>query len=337
MYVLQTNADHSKSIIGELKSADNLLWSIRGYLVDLNIEHQYVETDMANLQNNSNYPEGYYLLKHNDTYQLVEKKNQVNVGYLYNSETMVVNLVHSWSLFPGDNLLAKTKKHDKRSILEFHVEDHLLPRIYLVCGGTDIYVARMVTTILCEMARPCKKTFYENTLVVCPNEIKRNFYKVNIPHIKVFDDWNSDLISNHLTLKNGCLIIDGLNISSLPENDVNCLFSLCAQMPKKISLILTSDVNFSGIAQKYLDYIDYFVLNLEENCSYGNFWLVNKNLLPNYEEFNNLCQNIIEHAQTIIFRRRGFVNLNHNDYSNYLGEGNIMWKKPIFFITDVAS
>lgn len=318
--IYEINDKFNEKIIKNIDNPYSFLSSIVKYLENKNISCKLLQNiSLETITNNHvDYTIGSYLLDNGLVLQLVEKTNDISVGYIYNTTIISTKILYTWKLLEND-----INDTNKKIYLDEFSLDNIKPcPSFFLCGhrgsGRSIVIKNIINAL--------NKTndFIENTLIINGTERYWPFYKYIFPNATIISKYNSDLVKRHISNGKGCIVLD------------DCVLSKTTDESGNTSLNTIPDELFDAISKhkipiiystQYCDRYHQCINNLSDYSirfdptsfiERSQWYMMYSDIFETYEDFNDVCDRYITDYTTIVI---------DNTITNYNINDRVFWYK----------
>lgn len=251
------------------------------------------------INNIEKYENGNHLIKNNNKFYLVEKFQEKQTGYLWNTTLTKHRILKEWKII--DNNISSQKKEDNKFAINYFSYEYLqLNSIIYIVGNDNNF--KIINNIISEIVNKINFKdyfpFFYNSIIFS-DESFINFHMIKT--LKKFDIETLYKYANNN--EKGVIIID----KYFEDNETNMIIELAKKNGKMV--IIKSDFPYK---YKYLD-IDHTYITLD-NYIYNQksiYETINK-VFKNFDEFQKYLNNV-ENALII---NNKIISNNIEDYVN---------------------
>ncbi len=335
-YICETDISLNETIIRLVTDDegfyDGVLFAMKGKL-----HHSVIENLTLDKIKNDSPDEGYYLLKTNDKYSLIEKYKVTNVGYIYTSTYSDVRTLFTWRLIPlvlsmatdtligrptNDTLSNKTlsipdsKPKEESQLFQPKLFQYDMSNSkYLVVGKRATGKTSLAFDFIDK--HNTSDNFLANSLIISKSEKFNHAYRKRYHSVKIMDCIDFNVIKKHILNGKGCIVFDDmLGISSrnlLDELDEILLATQsvpCSNIPIFITLQLPIKTKFVFNTVFLLDDVCKLTLKrlyLMHGGMFPTFKSFEDHFMENTKDFNCLVIKKGTSMENIVFKYRAII------------------------------
>jgi hypothetical protein len=205
MHSIIENYNNEETIIGNVKNIDSFVKFVKDglkseeYIFKTNITNESILTDLTLVP-------GKYLIHTEKLMTYLEKKDEINQGYVYNTHMNKIHVLYTWKLIPNNTYKSNNNITKKNAEIDdsqsFGVGDIKNDSKIIIVGKRGCGKSLLIKSIL----QNFEDEFIEHSLVINPHEGVSPFYG-NYFNTKIECSLNEETINEYIESEYKCAII----------------------------------------------------------------------------------------------------------------------------------